>query len=169
MSKKPLKELIDNFTYTQVFHEMMKGMASEAPFDFPVLKRKVGDKEITITGSHVDMEDVYACGSSSCKTCYGKGYYVSNIEKTRYPDPSAFMVLKPNFEEGIPEDLSEEQKKLWKEKRKKEYEDSKFWRIYNICPCAKDRFIRKNPDVAVNQLGSIFVRFDYEYAEGGTA
>lgn len=164
--QKTTKKLSDFFhsrVISQIFTEAAKHMSSEPPFEIENFEYSVGDKKYLIKPERIDHEDIIKKGNSSCKRCIGKGYYISHLAKAQYPDPSNFMVIKP--EHSMPDGLSEEQQKMWMEREQKIFDQSQTWRIMNICDCAIKRMSKSNPNMLNNQAHTLFIEFDFEEIE----
>lgn len=162
-TSKRLGDVFNSFEINQIFTEAVKQMSGEAPFYIENFEYKSGDKTYLIKPERVDHDELIKKGRSSCRTCFGKGYFVSNLLRSKYPDPSSFLEIKP--EHTMPENLSEEQKKIWMEREKKQYDECPTWRIMNICSCALKSFAKSNPNVMYNQAHTLFIDFDYEEIE----
>lgn len=159
-TQKALAKEFSNFDLNRLFQEAVKNMSDKAPFSIEPFEFEADKKSYMITPTRVDHEEVIKKANSSCKDCYGKGYFVSNILKTKLPDPSIYLEIKP--EHSMPETLSEEQQKIWMEREEKLYNESKTWRIMNICPCAIKRYVKNKPNIMYNDTQTLFIDFDYD-------
>lgn len=162
--KIPIGKLLGQNVMNNVLKELYDKRSSEAPFDYPEIKRSLDDKDVVIKAKSVDLHEVMGSADSSCKHCgYGKGYFVSNLRKDKYPDPSGFMIFKPEME--VPDGLPEEEKEKLLAHAKEKYEKSPFWRILNICSCAAKNTLKRKNNVYSNELNNIFIELDYQLVE----
>lgn len=160
--KKPaLTEIIDDYNFKLIGEKILKSRNSEnGVTTYDKIEHSTNGKTYDIYPIHFPLEDVFKEANSSCNNCYGKGYQIINLEKKKIPDPSGFLLM----EEPEPENLSDEQKKLWHEMQA----NKKFWRIMKPCNCAVKRLFKRHSDIFSNGLHSIFVKVDYDVREEKT-
>lgn len=159
-SKKSLGEVIDGYNFKLVTQKLMSGrkVHDENTVTYEEVEHQMGDKILKVRGTHIPLEEIFKYASGNCKMCsYGKGYFISEIAKTKYPNPRGLMVLEP----VIPEGLSEDQKKIYEERIKNE----KTWRIANTCRCASEKALKKNLSWVANENRNVFIDLDYEFVE----
>jgi hypothetical protein len=161
--KKPLIEVLPAVILNNVLTELYE---KRSPEGYPEVTRMVGTQKYIIKATEYDLNQVMKNASESCKLCsYGKGYYVSYLDKKKYPEAYGFMTFKPEME--VPEGLPEEQKKIYLEMVKKRYEESSCWKILNVCHCATKNTLKKNKDIVSNTNNNIFIKLDYVIEETG--
>lgn len=157
--KKPLNQIFQNMECDLILQEILKSRSDKEPYEFKPVVRDRGDKTYTITAKDVSlMDEVFKNGSSSCRYCNGKGYYINHLSKFKHPNPDNFMTFKPEFD--APVDLTGEQKKIWVEMQKKKYDEDPCWKILQVCNCAVKKTL-KDPFVYANALKTLFFRLDY--------
>ena len=167
--KEPLPDVLPAAILNDILREITEKRSADQPYEYPVLTRMVGSLKYTIKAKDYGLDNVMSQASGSCKMCsYGKGYYVSHVEKKKVPNPDGLMIFKPETE--VPDGLLEEQRKIFLEVAKKRHEESPYWRVLNVCYCAAKNTLRKNKNVVSNSNYNIFVQLDYEVEEtGGSA
>ena len=164
MDKKPLNEIFMNIECDQILQDLIKSKNPEAPYEYTAITKEKDGKTYTITAIDLDLQkDVFTKANPSCNTCNSKGYYINNIEKKKYPNPDAFMVIKPE-DVNVPENLTEEQKNMMIEMRKKRFEENKFWRVLQTCHCSAKRTL-KDPNVFTNSVHTLFTKMEYEVSD----
>jgi len=158
--KKDLAASVDQFNFEAVTQKLMatRKVVSETEVTYEEVEHSMGDKILKLRGTHVPLDDVYKYASGSCKVCsYGKGYYISNIPKIKYPQPTGLMVL----EAEIPEGLSEDQVKIYEAKIAKDPN----WKIINVCRCASEKALRKNPTWVATGTRTVYIALDYNFED----
>lgn len=110
-------------------------------------------KTYVLTAEHVSVQDIAKYGQDSCRSCYGKGYFLSLLEKRRIPNPQDYLVLS---EKNV-ETMTAPEKGLWLEVQKKE----KMWKIMFPCRCALRKMAKVEPNMVSNEAGNIAFRITY--------
>jgi len=155
--KPPLFTVVDNWNFNEAAKKLLatrKVSEEGRVISYEEITHKMMDKILKLRGVNVSYEEIHKQANNKCKTCNGKGYYVKNLLKSKFPNPNGYLVL----EDLIPDNLSEEQQKIWKAK----IEALPTWRIFTNCTCAVMKYLKKNLDVIVNDNHNIFVRIDYD-------
>jgi hypothetical protein len=123
-------------------------------FSYKEVKYPYKDKTILIMGRHFPVDEVLKNGNSSCKMCYGKGYYYSEVSKKKLKDPGDFLVQ----ENMLPKDLTPIEQKKWEEFEK----NRANWTIMNICLCAVKATHKRNKFLLSNAQHNIWMTLDYD-------
>jgi len=162
-SDRDLAAKVDQHNFKMVTEKLLstRKVISESEITYDEVEHSMGDKVLKLRGTHVPLEEVYKFAKNRCKTCsYGKGYYVTNIPKANYPDPRGHMLLEPE----IPEDLSEEQREIMEAK----IASIPTWKIINVCKCASERALAKNPSWVANANRNLFIDLDFNFVDKPT-
>jgi hypothetical protein len=150
--EKDLAGTVDQVNFELMTQKLMatRKVLSETEVTYDEISHGIGDKIIKLRGTHVPLDDVYKYASGSCKVCgYGRGYFISNISKVKYPNPRGLLVLEPE----TPEDPSGD------------YRPEQCWKIVNVCKCASEKALKKNPSWVATQNRNVFVALDFSFED----
>jgi len=157
-TSQPLDKVLDPYNFKMLIHELIKArtpLEDGRSFSYKEVSHPYKDgKTIYVMGRHFPLDEVLKNGNGSCKDCYGRGYYYSEVPKIKLPNPSDFLIQ----ESLLPKDLSDAEQEKWV----KEEKTRPNWTIMNICSCAVKKTHKKNPKVLSNAQHNIWVMLDYE-------
>jgi hypothetical protein len=157
---KELAALVDTYTFGLISQKLLatRKVIDEVTVTYGEVEQEIGDRILKLRGTHVPLDEVYKYSSSSCKTCgYGRGYFISNIPKAKYPNPRGLLVLEPE----VPSDLTEEQK----QDRAAQLSKEPTWKIVNVCKCASEKALLKNPSWVSTANRNVFIALDFNFVD----
>lgn len=156
MQKKPLSELVDRHSYGTLCNNVLKTrkVDGDGHATYDKLEHKHGDTVYMVEAIPVSIDEIKNYAKPNCNKCTEKGYYVMRVEKSKIKDPENYYMVASQPINA----MSEEQRKIWIEKEKK----NKYWRILYPCPCALKRAADKIDDFVHNPAGNITFRLEYQ-------
>jgi hypothetical protein len=157
--QESLGNILSKDAYNRAIKELSatRSVALDDTVTFKPVEIIQGDKTYILTAAHVSVQDIAKYGQDSCRSCYGKGYFLSLIEKRRIPNPQDYLILSDKNIEAMPEP----EKKNWIEVQKKE----KMWKIMFPCRCALRKTAKVEPNMVSNEAGNIAFRITYQIKE----
>jgi hypothetical protein len=158
--KEALSNIIDKNSFDTITKKLLatRKVINLEETTYEEVELRVAGKLLKLRGIHIPLDKVYPYASGRCKTCScGKGYYISNILKSQYPDPRGFMVLEPEMPEG----LSEDQQKIMQAK----FDKIPTWKLINTCECAAKKALLKNSNWVSTANRNVFLELDYNFEE----
>jgi len=156
-SKLPLNQILDQNNFRLLISgvlETRKALDDGRSFTYEEVKFPYNGKVLYVLARHVSLEDIFSNGKGSCKTCYGKGHYFTNVSKKLYPNPGEFLLEQ----DSLPKDLTPEEQAKWVATEKAKT----TWRVLNVCDCAVRASYKKNPRLLANDKSNVWLVLDYE-------
>ena len=145
--KKQLYELMSAADYMNICNDILATRREEddGAVVYDEIEYTVGGVVYKVQGHHFPVQDVIEAAASKCKDCNSKGYIVTNVPKSKLPDPSGYFV-----------DEEPEGKK------------NDFWRITTPCECGVKNIIKKNPGMFTIDTRCVFVDLTFTTDEKAT-